>query len=210
MHAVIFDIDGTLLQSAAVDDDLYQQAVRHVLPDAHIRPSLSDYDYVSDSGILSQIFADSAVSDGKALAGPIQSKFVELLTTHIEQSGAFVEVPGAMRFLQHHIESPDHRVAYATGGWRASARLKLAAAGFDRFEIPLATADDALDRKDIMLAALAQLGDAFHSITYYGDGPWDRESSQQLGWDFVAVGETLGGLESYETLLQQAGSVRLP
>ena len=202
MHAVIFDIDGTLLQSVSVDDDLYQQAVRHALPGAHIRSSLADYDYVSDSGILAQILEDNAVSAGKEVAGEIQAKFVELLSRHIEKSGAFAEIPGAMRFLQHHIESPDHAVAYATGGWRASARLKLSAAGFDRFDIPLASADDAPERKDIMLQALSRLGDSFKSITYYGDGPWHRASSQQLGWNFVAFGATLGGLESYEGLLR--------
>lgn len=202
MHAVIFDIDGTLLQSAAVDDELYQQAVRHALPDAHIRPSLTDYDYVSDSGILSQIFIDNNISASEQLADAIQSRFVELLMNHIDRSGAFVEIPGAMRFLRHHIASPDHAVAYATGGWRVSARLKLMAAGFDQFDIPLATADDAMDRKDIMLTALDRLGESFRSITYYGDGPWDRDSSEQLGWDFVAVGEKLGGLDSYEGLLR--------
>lgn len=35
MQAVIFDIDGTLLPSAAVDNDLYKEAVRSVLRDAH-------------------------------------------------------------------------------------------------------------------------------------------------------------------------------
>jgi len=202
MDAVIFDIDGTLLQSAAVDDELYQQAVRHALPGAHIRPSLLDYDYVSDSGILSQIFVDNEVGSHDDLSGIIQTKFIELLTDHIDRSGAFVEVPGALRFLQHHVESDEHAVAYATGGWRASAVLKLRAAGFGHFDIPLATADDALDRKDIMLSALSQLGESFRSITYYGDGPWDKESSEQLGWDFVAVGRKLGGLESYEELLR--------
>jgi len=202
MHAIIFDIDGTLLQSVSVDGHLYQQAVRHALPDARIRTSLTDYDYVSDSGILSQILLDNSVSEREELGDVIQAKFLELLSGHIEQNGAFAEIPGAMRFLQHHIDSPDHAIAYATGGWRASAILKLSAAVYDRFDIPLASADDALDRKDIMLAALSQLGDAFRSITYYGDGPWDRDSSQELGWNFVAVGATLGGLNSYEDLLR--------
>lgn len=202
MHAVIFDIDGTLLQSAAIDDELYQQAVRHLIPDAHIRPAIADYDYVSDSGILTQIFADNGVSADDELAAAVQSRFVELLDDHIARSGAFPEIPGALGYLQHHIDSSEHAVAYATGGWRASARLKLKAAGFDGLDVPLATADDALDRKDIMLTALSHLGESFRSITYYGDGPWDRDSSEQLGWNFVAVGAKLGGLNSYHDLIR--------
>ena len=202
MHAVIFDIDGTLLQSVAIDDELYRQAVRHLLPDVHIRPAIAEYDYVSDSGILTQIFADNGIATDDELAAAIQSRFVELLDDHIDQSGPFPEIPGALDFLQHHIQSSEHAVAYATGGWRASARLKLSAAGFGGLDVPLATADDALDRKDIMLTALSHLGDTFRSITYYGDGPWDRDSSQQLGWNFVAVGSKLGGLETYQDLIR--------
>lgn len=202
MHAVIFDIDGTLLQSAAIDDELYQQAVRQLLPEVQIRPAIADYDYVSDSGILTQIFADNGIAADHDLAAAIQSRFVELLDNHIERNGAFPEIPGALDYLQHHIESSEHAVAYATGGWRASARLKLRAAGFAGLDIPLATADDALDRKDIMLTALSHLGNTFRSITYYGDGPWDRDSSQQLGWNFVAVGNKLGGLQSYQELIR--------
>ncbi|MGI9357628.1 MAG: hypothetical protein ACR2PF_21035, partial [Rhizobiaceae bacterium] len=57
--------------------------------------------------------------------------------------------------------------------------------------------DDAYDRKEIMRTALSRLGGSFDSVTYYGDGPWDRDASHQLGWSFVAVGSALGGLESY-------------
>lgn len=117
MHAVVFDLDGTILQSAAVDDRLYRDAVRHVLGDVRIRPDSSDH----------------------------------------------------------------HAIAIATGGWRESAQLKLDAAGLNRFGIPLATSDDAPDRKEIMRIVLGHLGSGFDSITYYGDGQWDRIASQALG-----------------------------
>lgn len=39
MEAVIFDIDGTLLQSDANDDTLYLAAVRDVLGNVNLRPS---------------------------------------------------------------------------------------------------------------------------------------------------------------------------
>jgi hypothetical protein len=49
-----------------------------------------------------------------------------------------------------------------------------------------------------MRHALAQLGREFASITYYGDGSWDRDATRSLGWQFVAVGEPLAGLSKYE------------
>ena len=197
MHAVIFDIDGTLLQSAAIDDAFYQSAVRSVLGDAIIRPDLSDYDYVSDSGILSQIFSDNSVSEVIEPEAEIKSCFVQLLSDHIAEQGPFKEVPGARDFLKRFDDSSEHAVGIATGGWRASALLKLKTAGFGDFDVPIATSDDARDRQEIMRIALSQLGDSFSSVTYYGDGPWDRDASRQLGWNFVAVGSGLGGIESY-------------
>jgi len=197
MHAVVFDLDGTILQSAAVDDRLYRDAVRCVLGDVRIRPTLVDYDYVTDSGILAQILADNSVAPNPETIRAIKSNFVDALASHISLNGPFPEVPGAHDFLARLHSSTDHAIAIATGGWRESAQLKLDAAGLNRYGIPLATSDDAPDRKDIMRIALEHLGTGFESITYYGDGPWDRIASQQLGWDFVAVGPALGGLDSY-------------
>lgn len=197
MHAAVFDIDGTLLQSAGEDDDMYRDAVRSLYPDVYIRPALSDYDHVSDTGILSQIFTDNSIREDSDIIASIKSTFIELLTQHIATHGPFAEVPGAKEMLSRLMRSPNHVVAIATGGWRESALLKLDTGGFGGFGCPIATSDDAQDRKDIMKIALAQLGSSFSSITYYGDGIWDRDATYALGWNFVPVGPALGGLESY-------------
>ena len=200
MHAVVFDIDGTILQSAAVDDELYKDAVLSVLGGVDLRPSLVDYEFVSDSGILSQILADNALVDDAELVGAVKARFVESLHAHIAENGPFEEIPGARRALGRLYRSAEHAVAIATGGWRDSALLKLRTAGFGDFDIPVATSDDARDRKEIMRIALSHLGSAFSSVTYFGDGPWDRDATLELGWRFVAVGPVLGGLDSYDQL----------
>lgn len=197
MHAVVFDIDGTLLQSAAVDDALYRNAVLAVLGRVQFRPSLADYTHVSDSGILREILADNAVAEEPRIVDAIKAHFVAALESHVMANGPFPEIPGASRMLQQLQASTQHAVAFATGGWRASALLKLESAGLGDFGFPLATSDDAQDRVDIMQIALAGIGADFESITYYGDGPWDRDASRRLGWDFIAVGPELGGLEHY-------------
>lgn len=201
MHAVVFDIDGTLLESAAVDDALYKGAVRSVLGDVQIRPYLVDYDYVSDSGILSEILTDNSIADEPDVVAAVRLRFVESLKAYISEHGPFPEIPGAKDILRKLGESSNHAVAMATGGWRDSALLKIDTAGFGEFGYPIATSDDAYDRKEIMRIALSRLGNSFSSVTYYGDGPWDRDASQELGWNFVAVGPALGGLESYDDLV---------
>ena len=197
MNAVIFDIDGTLLHSAAVDDALYRKAVQTVLGDVQLRPTLHDYPYVTDTGILQQILSDNAVAHEERLLEEIRSIFVALLRDHVSTHGPFAEIPGARDFLHSLRESSTHAVAMATGGWRQSAEFKLSSAGFDVDDIPLATADDHHERTSIMAIALDSLGANFDSVTYYGDGPWDLLACEQLGWEFVAVGAELGGLEDF-------------
>ena len=197
MNAVIFDIDGTLLHSAAVDDALYRKAVQTVLGDVQLRPTLHDYPFVTDTGILQEILSDNALDHEDQLLEEIRSLFVALLQDHVSAHGPFAEIPGARDFLHFLRSSSAHAVAMATGGWRQSAEFKLSSAGFDVDDIPLATADDHHERTSIMEIALASLGGVFETVTYYGDGPWDRRACEQLGWEFVAVGAELGGLENF-------------
>ena len=197
MNAVIFDIDGTLLHSAAVDDALYRRAVQTVLGDVQLRPTLHDYPFVTDTGILQQILSDNALAHEERLLEEIRSVFVAMLRDHVSAHGPFAEIPGARDFLRSLRNSASHAVAMATGGWRQSAEFKLSSAGFDVDDIPLATADDHHERTSIMEIALDNLGGMFETVTYYGDGPWDRQACEQLGWEFVAVGVELGGLENF-------------
>ena len=39
-----------------------------------------------------------------------------------------------------------------------------------------------------LAAQRALHGDAYTRATYFGDGAWDQRASEELGYDFVAVG----------------------
>ena len=200
MHAVILDIDGTLLNSNEIDDSLYLAAVRRVLGQAKVRESWSRYRNVTDGGILNEILSDNSLTCSAAMVATVRDHFVESIRRHIERDGPFTEIPGAREFVAGLQASHLHRVAYATGGWFASASIKLESAGFPLQGIPLASSDDYPDRESIMVHALKQLGCDFQSVTYYGDGDWDVAASKNLGWKFVAVGEKLGGLTRFKPL----------
>lgn len=199
MHAVIFDVDGTLVQSNDVDAALYVTAVRSVLGEVRLRESWNKYDHVTDTGILQDICADNEATLSPESLGRIRACFFDLLNRHIASVGSFPEIPGTRAFVAALQESAQHAVAYATGGWEPSARLKLRSAGFP-IELPLASSDDHSDRISIMKHALAALGTHFTSITYYGDALWDQAAARTLGWQFAAVGRELDGLEAYPTL----------
>jgi len=198
MHAAIFDIDGTLLHSDAVDGDLYLAAVERVLGRVRIRENWAAYRHVTDSGILAEILRDNGISGDAGVITAIKTTFVESLQRHIAEYGPFAEIPGARDFVSGLQKTTNRACAYATGCWSTSALLKLRSAGFPVQGLPISSADDSHERCAIMENALRQLGDRFESVTYYGDGVWDREAALSLGWRFAPVGAELGGITRFE------------
>lgn len=196
-HAVIFDIDGTLLESAARDDELYRAAVSSVLGDVRLRAALADYEFVTDTGILLRILDDNGMDRDPQIVEAVRREFETLLREHIRRHGPFAEVPGARSLIRRLSASKDHSVAIATGGWRSTAELKLASSGFEFDGVPLCSADDAVDRRRIMQLALQALGTSVRSVVYYGDGDWDRAACASLEWEFRAVGAGLGGIAHF-------------
>lgn len=200
MDAVIFDIDGTLLHSVEIDETLFREAISSAIQDASIRPEFSDYEHMTDSGIVEQIIRENAVADPVGVVATIRERFIGMLAEHVASNGPFAALPGARNYVQRFVDSEHHEVAIATGCWHDSALLKLQSAGLGNFGVPLATSDDAMDRIGIMQHALAQLPGEFGAVTYYGDGEWDERATAELGWNFVPVGARLGGIDSYEGL----------
>ncbi|MGP1667130.1 MAG: HAD family hydrolase [Rhodanobacter sp.] len=199
MNAIIFDIDGTLLQSDANDDVLYLAAVRDVLGDVSLRPTWGMYTQFTAAGILTEILNDNAIDATVDTVASVRNRFVASVSNHVSEHGPFAEIPGARAFVEGLYRSPTNRIAYATGGWRGSALLKLSISGFPVTGVPLATSDDHFERQEIMLHALRQLNGNFSTVIYYGDGHWDAAAAKALGWKFVPVGRKLNGLTIYRS-----------
>ncbi len=197
MHAAVFDIDGTLLQSDASDDLLYLESIRYALGGVKLRESWSLYTQFTAAGILTEILRDNDLEVTPERVEAVRDRFVESVRRHISQNGSFAEIPGAREFVQRLHASKTHQIAYATAGWGGSALLKLSEAGFPVNNVPLASSDDHFERQQIMLRALAKMGGAFDTTTYYGDGHWDVIAAKALGWQFVPVGKKLGGWAQY-------------
>jgi phosphoglycolate phosphatase-like HAD superfamily hydrolase len=195
-HLVMFDIDGTLVDSMRVDSHLYARAVRETLGgDVYIDETWRPYAHVTDSGILDEILVKHRFEKPlDELRSSVKRRFVELVRDHLDAGTSILrEIRGATALLQELRARPEVRVAIATGGWAETALMKLAAIGVSVDGIGFASSSDAHERTKIMkLAAERALrGVVPMTRTYLGDGAWDQRASAELGYRFIAIGRAL-------------------
>ncbi len=202
MHLVLFDIDGTLVESYDFDTECFQKAVNDVLG-VTIGPGWSRYHHVTDSGIIAEVIEKLGFqSDSERITKEVKERFVSRVADYISCHDVF-PIPGACAFLSQLVARENVAVAFATGGWSESATMKLGAAGISFPSIPLASSSDHYSRMEIMRLAERCVGNGhYDSITYFGDGPWDQKASETLGYNFVSVGNRISSPQSIRDYIQ--------
>ena len=189
---VIFDVDGTLLHSNAADEACFVRAFAEALDIAAIDTNWLAYKHTTDSGITEQVFRERLGRGPRAdEIARLRDRFVALLGAELARrpEGA-APVAGAAAMLA---ALPDGWApAIATGGWRASARLKLATAGLDVADIPAAFAEDGPSRAAIVTSAWHRAREhhgvaAFDRVVCIGDGAWDARAAAEVGLPLVGV-----------------------
>lgn len=193
MINIIFDVDGTLVDSYALDAEHFCQAVAEVLGQADIREDWADYTHVSDAGILAEVLQDNQIEPNQELEDAVRERFGELVSNALLTQPC-QPLPGAhdaMRYLQ---DRHSGAVGVATGGWSHTARAKLDAAGFEPDHWTLASSDDHAERTVIMKTCLERLSNPAARTVYFGDGVWDMNACADLDWGFVGVGARLKGV----------------
>ena len=192
MHLVMFDIDGTLTETGKIDEECFVRSLPEVCGFADVKTDWSSYKHTTDSGIFHEIhLARTGRSPSVAKVSRFREHFVALLAQASIES-AFVPIAGARQLLFGLTGSSKHRVSLATGGWRDSARLKMASAGMCFDDHPAASADDAHDRESIMRLSMQRAVErhrgSFASTVYVGDGVWDARACRALGIPFIGIG----------------------
>jgi beta-phosphoglucomutase-like phosphatase (HAD superfamily) len=181
VNLAIFDIDGTLTNSNAIDAQCFAETFESEFGlSAPI--DWSEYPHHTDRG-LTQEFLRRAWSrePGEEAIARHRAAFVTLLQTRVPQID---EIRGARSFLDD-LRRRGWRVALATGAWSESARLKLSAAGLP-VDLPLACCDDCVSREEIVRRAIGN--DQYARVVVFGDGTWDVRTARNLRLPFVGVG----------------------
>jgi len=211
MNLAIFDIDGTLTGTDQVDEICFVQA----LADAHaingVSTDWAGYPHTTDSAITFHIFRERFKRDPEEdELLELQTRFVQLLNEHkVKDSSLFAEIDGAQVMLRRLNRETQWRVALASGGWRASAALKLKAAGIGVDDYPGAFADDGFSREEILQSAVLKAQalyrqDHFDRIVSVGDGLWDVRTARNLKFPFLGIGSGDG-----EKKLRRAGATHV-
>jgi phosphoglycolate phosphatase-like HAD superfamily hydrolase len=193
MRLAVFDVDGTLTDTKAVDYECFLRAVADQLGVDRARLDLSEAPHVTDSAIaewLSHKHRGRDLSEDEGVR--LIDSFVGLLRAELARTAArFAPVAGAPGLFAE-LRVAGWEVAVATGGWAPSAHLKLTASGLAEAGLVMATASDASTRVEILRLALGRArerarGD-YCRIVSVGDGVWDVRAAAELGWAFVGVG----------------------
>jgi phosphoglycolate phosphatase-like HAD superfamily hydrolase len=186
----VFDIDGTLTDTNAVDGECYVRAVGDVLELDPKALDWTDAPHVSDSALLDWLGRRHSRPVGAPEHAAVLHRFVELLREQLAlDPQRFRPIAGA-REVRSVLERAGWRIALATGAWSESARLKLAAIGFDTTGIVMATSSDAPTRTEIVRLAADRARQAhgeFDRIVSIGDAVWDVQTAAIVGWPFVGI-----------------------
>ena len=187
---VVLDVDGTLIDSMALEAIVYPAVMREHLGVQRISSDWESYEGTTDPAVTDEIYIRHV---GRRPTVSELGAFLDLYVSRLASSissdpRTCIAIPGAINFLREISGNPAYRVVVATGAWRRSIELKLHAAGIDLSGVPFLCADEWPDRNSIISAAAHSLG-RFDRTVLIGDAPWDAAAARDLGIDFVGIGQ---------------------
>ena len=191
---VLFDLDGTLIDSGPIILASMKHAARSVLGVE-----------VDEAQVRALIGGPGLVAQMQQLDPNRVDELVDVYRAHNEPLHDELQAFDGMLDVLPRLRARGQRVGIVTAKRRATVEL-----AFDRFPVlrevseVLIGSDDTERHKpdpDPLLAALAQLGAAPHEAAYVGDSPFDIRAAKAGG--LFAVGVGWGGIHAAAVLLAE-------
>ena len=199
-RAVLFDVDGTLVDSSYIHTVAWWQAFRQ---QGHDVPMASIHRCVGMGG---DRLVNSLLPSGRD-----KSADAVILASHAALFAAswplLRPLRGAKELLAQ-CHAGGLAVALASSARKQDLRATRKALAADAFIHAATSADDAADSKpapDILVAALEAVGVEAANAVYVGDAVWDIKAAAALG--IPAVGLSCGGTSAAE--LRDAGAAEV-
>lgn len=193
MKLIIFDIDGTLTDTKAVDDKCFINAFETTFQLDIKNQIWADLQNVTDWGITEEII------NQRLNRNPSEAEYKHMHDNHVENLKAekikdnaqFEAVSGANKFIQQLVSLGEYKIGVATGAWEKSALIKLEVIELDTSEVPFSNSDYHKTREAITLHTMEQAKikyqQDFEEIIYFGDGEWDYKTCKKLGIKFIGI-----------------------
>lgn len=190
MQLIIFDLDGTILDSVNADDKCFIQTFNDLYEINLRNTDWNDFRNVTDTGLTIEIFEKHLNrKPKKEEREDVKAYFKNLLGDHTQQ---FTEIDKSLSFIELVAIQSDFELGFATGGWKETAELKCNSVGLNINDYIFKSSDDHFNRAKIIEYAINEALERhklkeFETITYFGDGLWDYKTTQTLGIDFIGV-----------------------
>jgi len=191
---IIFDIDGTLLDTVNAHQNALLQALEN-FNFSYINKNWGSYKHHTDSWILHELFLQNF--NRQALPEEVKKFDVLLHQFYINNLPNYKvsQITGANEFLDM-VNSKQEKFAFAfaTGAMRLIACEKLNFLNKKINQTLLSSASEYLTREEIVLNAIERskkkFGDTqFERIISIGDGVWDAKVANNLKLEFIGIGE---------------------
>jgi HAD superfamily hydrolase (TIGR01549 family) len=198
LDAVIFDVDGTLVDSVDFHAEAWQKAFAHFGREVDIRAVRSQIGKGGDQLMPVFLSEGEVKRQGKAIEAYRKTLFER---EYIERVKGFPHV----RSLFLRLRDDGKRLALASSAKGDELEAYKKAAGIEDFDLAETSSDDAEKSKphpDIFQAALDRLGSPAKNCVVVGDSPYDAEAAFKAG--LRTTGVLCGGFPDFD--LRAAGA----
>ncbi len=192
MKLIIFDIDGTLTDSKAIDDVCFVETFKEVFDIDIGELDWSKFKNVTDTSITTEILRGKFSGEELDVAfEKLKREFLKKLSeASKEKPSSFQEIPGSKAFFD--LIKSRYYVGIGTGSWSDSGRTKLNAIGIKADDYPFGNCDNFVSREEMVQDAIRQAKaqyekEEFSEIVYFGDGVWDYKTCKNLNIRFIGV-----------------------
>lgn len=191
MHAILFDIDGTLISSGGAGKAALEAALAAEFGVSHVIENLL-LSGRTDLAIATDLLRLGKLSNGPETITRLRQAYLKHLPESLASLSGCV-LPGIRELVQALADRDDVVLGLLTGNFREGAKVKLGHFGlFDYFSLG-GYGDLHLDRDDVAREALAEvrqtLGEDFptDNVWVVGDTPLDIRCARAINARVVAV-----------------------
>jgi HAD superfamily hydrolase (TIGR01549 family) len=197
--AVIFDVDGVLLDLTRAEEDAFFRPFEQRYGLSGLSRDWDSYKVRNDEHIIAEILERHGLP--AADRAQVASDYLEILATELKEGSlTAVAIPGASSLLK---ELGHVQLGIATANLAAAARLRLDSAGLWAPVQRLAFgAEGSAHKRETVARAIAAVGVPAHRIVYVGDNLNDVDAGLINGVHFIGFSQD----STRRTLLAAAGA----